>query len=373
MVRQLRRRPVRGQGFPYAYALSRERAPHRYFRLPSLGQMAQVEAERVSDRALMWVTRAREQGLFDELGVAAEAPDFLAEGRVLSKPYGVEQPHRREVSAGQASRDSGFALLETFLWQGRAFGLTTELDLIPMDRTEVTRETEFQGLVIAPGESLPVAFHVKGVTTLWRARADGQLVPEGEQRLQRGFRLTGKQQRSMLETADGFWVARSAVRIVPPRDTFPSIATGSRRWIDVSIKNQTLVAYEGKRPVYATLISAGRGGLGPKDDSNPDGNRTVRGTFMIHEKAVSSTMDGDDDRADSFELRDVPFVQYVHRGFALHGAYWHHEFGSARSHGCINLGARDASWLFDWTDPPLPEGWHAVQNKERGTVVYVGY
>ena len=94
---------------------------------------------------------------------------------------------------------------------------------------------------------------------------------------------------------------------------------------------------------------------------------------MIHEKSVSSTMDGDEDRADSFDLQDVPFVQYFHRGFALHGAYWHDEFGKERSHGCINLAPRDSAWLFEWTDPQVPEGWHAALNKLRGTVVYVHY
>ncbi len=370
---QLRKRPERRDGFPYVYALSKDRPPHRYFRLPTKEQMEEVEGEKVASRAAAWRMRAERTGLIDWLGMTEEIPDFLTGGAALEKPYGVDEYPRREVSAGRLSSDSGFALLETFLWQGRGFGLTTEMDLVPLDRTSVVRESDFMGIILDEGETLPAAFHVRGYTTLWRLTERGSFVPAEDQREKRAFQLTGRERDGMLETAEGIWVARAAVRIVPPRDGFPSIATGSRRWIDVSMKDQTLVAYRGKRPVFVTLISAGRGGLGEKGESNPEGNRTVRGTFMIHEKTISSTMDGEEDRSDSFELKDVPFVQYFHRGFALHGAYWHEEFGRRRSHGCINLSAKDAAWLFEWTDPPVPEGWHAVQNKERGTVVYVGY
>jgi lipoprotein-anchoring transpeptidase ErfK/SrfK len=262
--------------------------------------------------------------------------------------------------------------LETFFWQERAFGLSSEMDLLPLDRLELIHESRLRGLPLDVEKSLPVAFHVKGAITLWKKNDAGQLIPTAEQHHKRGFYLTGASESGgMIESEGGLWLARSSVRMVEPRDGFPSVATGRRKWIDISTKHQTLVAYEGQVPVYATLISAGRGGLGKEGESNPEGNRTVRGTFMIHEKSVSSTMDGDEDRADSFELKDVPFVQYFHRGFALHGAYWHDEFGKERSHGCINLAPRDSAWLFEWTDPQVPEGWHAALNKTRGTVVYI--
>jgi lipoprotein-anchoring transpeptidase ErfK/SrfK len=162
---------------------------------------------------------------------------------------------------------------------------------------------------------------------------------------------------------------------LPARDSFPSFATGDRKWVDISIREQSLVAYIGKRPVYATLVSTGRGAMGPSgpysDDAMEKSSSTVRGTFMIYQKEVSSTMDGDEDQSDSFNLRDVPFVQYFHKGFALHGTYWHDDFGKVRSHGCVNLAPVDAAWLFEWTDPSVPADWHGVVNKERGTVVYI--
>lgn len=374
VVVQMRRRPERGDGFPYRYALSDDRGPYRYFKLPSKAQMEEVEGQKVHDRAAAWVRRAKHSGLFERLEVASEAPDFLKPGVELAKPYGAPRYERREVSAGRASSDSGFALLEAFLWEGRGFAVTSEMDLIPLDRTDPPPKAELSGVILDEGATLPVGFHVKGALTLWEKNEQGAFVPSSEVRDKRGFEFTGERATGgMLETVEGPWVAESALRVIEPRDGFPSVATGTRRWIDISLKNQTLVAYVGKRPVFATLVSAGRGGIGEKGDDNPDGSRTVRGTFMIHEKSVSSSMDGEEDIADNFQLTDVPFVQYFHRGFALHGAYWHDEFGRERSHGCINLSAHDSAWLFEWTDPPVPRGWHAALNKERGTVVYVRY
>src|SRR6185295_1464622 len=76
----------------------------------------------------------------------------------------------------------------------------------------------------------------------------------------------------------------------------------------------------------------------------------------------------------TFELRDVPYVEYFSSGYALHAAYWHDVFGTARSHGCINLSPIDAHHLFLWTDPPVPENWHGVfttKDTPTGTLVYV--
>ncbi len=66
-------------------------------------------------------------------------------------------------------------------------------------------------------------------------------------------------------------------------------------------------------------------------------------------------------------------MQFFDKGVALHGAFWHRDFGRVRSHGCVNLAPRDAQWIFDFTSPHLPEGWSAVLPTplERGTAVRV--
>jgi hypothetical protein len=184
-----------------------------------------------------------------------------------------------------------------------------------------------------------------------------------------GWVLTGKNNgsdRGLLETTAGVWLPAANLRIARWREDPAGFAREGRKWIDVSIKRQLLVAYEGERPVFATLVSTGRGEMGDPVKTHA----TVRGTFMIHAKHVSGTMDGDDATAEPFDLHDVPYVQYFHEGYALHGAYWHDDFGKVRSHGCINLAPADAAWLFEWTDPEVPAAWHGAVNPNAGTLVY---
>jgi hypothetical protein len=361
------RRAIRGQGLPYSYALSNETAPLLYFRLPSAREMRESEATDVAGRSAILRERFKNAGL-DALLAGGPPPRFLENGARLTKPHGVKQPLRFLYHAGQASADSGFALSQTFDWEGRLFGLTTELDVIALDRTKPVVPSRFRGAALAEGEDLPVGFAMPNPVPRYEEQPGGGLLPRGSVGYREPVVLTGERRPGgSARTTAGFWVAEAALRLVPRRTSFPSFATGDRKWLDISIKNQSLVAYVGRRPVYVTLVSTGRSGMADPDETDA----TVRGSFMIFHKEVSSTMDGDEDRADSFNLHDVPFVQYFHKGYALHGTYWHDDFGKTRSHGCVNLAPADAAWLFEWTDPVVPPDWHGVLNKERGTVVYI--
>jgi hypothetical protein len=361
-------RAVRGQGLPYTYALSSDTPPLLYFRLPSAEQMRDSEGGEFGVRAANYRERIRASGLLSALGEIAGPPDFLGNDAKLPKPYGVKQPLRYVSHAGAAAADSGFAISQSFEWEKRLFGLTTELDIIALDRVKLVKQSEFHGVQIASNEGLPVAFSKERYGQRYVRTADGLFRAGPPLSDREGVKLTGQSKAGgFLETRDGTWVAEASMRILQPRDSFPSFATGDRKWIDISIKQQSLVAYSGRTPVYATLISSGRAGLGDPDETES----TPRGTFMVYQKEVASTMDGDEDKGDSYNLRDVPFVQYFHKGYALHGAYWHDEFGKVRSHGCVNLAPKDAAWLFEWTDPSVPPTWHGVLNKERGTVVHI--
>ena len=138
--------------------------------------------------------------------------------------------------------------------------------------------------------------------------------------------------------------------------------------IDVDLSSQALVAFEGQKPVYATIVSTGRHNADPEKD-----HRTVEGTFRIHEKHISTTMDDDGASDGTYRIEDVPWVMYFEKSFALHGAFWHSSFGRERSHGCVNLTPHDARHIFGWAGPKLPEGWHGVRaTKENpGTRVIV--
>lgn len=161
-------------------------------------------------------------------------------------------------------------------------------------------------------------------------------------------------------------------RVVRPSLAPPpaEVTRPGERWIDVDLATQTLVAYEGTVPVYATLVSTGRGA--PGTDS-----ATPVGVHRIWVKLLVSDMD-DVEREDlesHYSLEDVPYVQFFDRSVALHGTYWHHDFGHVKSHGCVNLSPPDARWLFDFTGPRLPPGWVAAyptpEDGDAGTLVRV--
>jgi hypothetical protein len=142
------------------------------------------------------------------------------------------------------------------------------------------------------------------------------------------------------------------------------------KWLDVDLTTQTLVAYEGDTPVFATLVSTGiiiHEGVPGQDHQTPPGR------YRIRAKHLATTMDGDNAFDGPYSIQDVPYVMYYERGYALHSAFWHSLFGRTKSHGCVNLSPRDARWLFGWTDPQLPPGWHGVypQTPEDGTLLII--
>jgi lipoprotein-anchoring transpeptidase ErfK/SrfK len=172
-----------------------------------------------------------------------------------------------------------------------------------------------------------------------------------------------------VQTRSGNWVKSEELRTVAKPSTLPNFAKGQTRWIDISLLQQTLVLYEGETPVYVTLVSTGKDGLGEPGETLS----TPQGLFRVYQKHVTTTMDSD--VADSeFELRDVPWVMYFKAGYALHGAYWHDDFGRARSHGCVNLAPIDARYVFRWASPEVPEHWHSVSESdafEQGTLINI--
>lgn len=169
--------------------------------------------------------------------------------------------------------------------------------------------------------------------------------------------------RTFLRVGERAWLDARAVRRVRPTAR-PDPVAADERWIDVDLEQQIATAYEGDRPVYATLVSTGRRGA-----------PTPTGSFRIWVKLERSLMDNiEDEEAESFySLDDVPWVLYFERGVALHAAFWHDRFGERRSHGCVNLAPIDARFFYDFAGPALPPGWNAVFPTERspGTLVRV--
>jgi hypothetical protein len=170
-----------------------------------------------------------------------------------------------------------------------------------------------------------------------------------------------------LRIGEGQWLRARDVRR-PLASPPPASVHPGERWIDVDLTTQTLVAYQGDRPVFATLVSTGKGKEGT-DSATP------KGEFRIWVKLTSSNMDNleDEEAMKYYAIEDVPWVQYFSSGVGLHGAFWHRGFGKVRSHGCVNLAPLDAQRLFAFTSPHLPAGWTAVlpTQTEEGTLVRV--
>jgi lipoprotein-anchoring transpeptidase ErfK/SrfK len=148
------------------------------------------------------------------------------------------------------------------------------------------------------------------------------------------------------------WVKHTFVakvkQIEPPKDV-------SGHWIAVDLYEQTLVAYEDEKPVFATLISSGL----PKHDTN-------EGTFKVWARLTQDSMSGATGAPSAYALQFVPWVMYFDESISLHGTYWHDLFGYRQSHGCVNLSISDARWLFNW----MKEG-PADEKGEPVNYVYV--
>jgi len=122
-----------------------------------------------------------------------------------------------------------------------------------------------------------------------------------------------------------------AVHASPVYDV-ESVPARKGKWIEVILSEQRLIAWEDGRMVLTTPVSTGAA-------DTP----TIRGTFRIYRKLPAQRMRGRD-----YDLPNVPHVMYFKAGYAMHGTYWHDNFGQPMSHGCVNIPTGKAAWLYDW-------------------------
>lgn len=181
--------------------------------------------------------------------------------------------------------------------------------------------------------------------------------------------VEGQQQRPSgvwVKFTDG-WLKASDLRM-PEQHPPPDGVGPNERWLDVDTRSQTLVAYVGPRPVYATLVSTGKGKPGTDQE-------TPLGTHRLWIKLLQSDMDNlqSAEPQSTYAVEAVPHVMFFRHGYGIHGTYWHDDFGLPKSHGCVNVSLSDARWLFEFTTPHLPRGWSAVFPiaQEPGTIVRV--
>ncbi len=395
--------PDRRNPMPYKYAFLRAIAPN-YLRVPTKDEQFQYEMR--LERHLRSWKRLRKR--WDTLDVGANDVPLdehgLAVGDIPETAKPMDQSERfggngddkvpwwlvgerripnisafrappYAVIANRLKRHAGVALIGTFISgpksMNRRFAITTDARLVPADKLKADSGSPFHGYSIRE-TGLPVAFARKAGATWWDVKGDD--LEHGERLKWREFiPLTGtvKMIRGvrMVEAKNGRWLRSEDLKTAAKPSSLPSWAKKNVKWIDISIVSQTMVLWEGDRPVYATLVSTGRGGLGEPGKTLS----TPRGTFRIYQKHVTTTMDSN--VADhEFELRDVPWVEYFKGGYAIHATYWHDDFGRVRSHGCVNVAPIDARYTFMWTSPQVPEHWqaeYASDATEQGTIVNI--
>jgi hypothetical protein len=342
-----------------------------------------------------WICSDSAELLGEEPTPPARAP--LPEGFVSALPAGISEdglPYRyyfvgkdgasgfhdlkyADEEAPDQEFEAGFvvAIVEERSAHGERWGRTRRGEWIPLHELGLIHPPFFKGENVPPTGLIDFAWVGAEKATVFASSSGGKVIGN-RFRLER---VSWREEKALAGVAmvrvsdDGSpeaWMrerdlVRQNLALAP--DEIGG-ASAQERWIDVELATQSLVAYEGVRPVYATLVSSGKGSV-DTDTATP------LGVSRIWIKLLSTNMGNlqNEDADDHYLIEDVPYVQFFNKGVALHGAFWHRDFGRVHSHGCLNLAPIDAEWLFGFTSPHLPGGWSAALPApiEKGTVVRV--
>jgi len=150
------------------------------------------------------------------------------------------------------------------------------------------------------------------------------------------------------------WVHQTQVARVIPVNRPAEVDT--ERWISVDLYEQVAIAYEGSRPVWATLVSSGLAQW-----------PTNEGIFHVYVRFPRTIMSGAEGQEDFYYLEEVPWTMYFDNDIGLHGTYWHDGFGYRHSHGCVNLSITDSAWLYQWASSEID----LTMPGDLGAAVYV--
>jgi len=475
LLRAAVRRPDLSRPLPYKYGFVRATAP-QYLRAPSRSEQEKSEfklAEHLewfqqNHAEVQKVTLGANDVPLDQRGAALPGgklppgfktsleqsenelfggqsaddppPWWLEGGRKIPNVSGYEVPEYA-VFADRVRRKTGLSLVGAFNTESdglaRRFAVTVDMRLIPTSKLKPDSGSAFHGVPLSDKVTLPLGWvNTQDARTFKLIKGKDEARPDEALPFRAVVPLSGKARikagERFYQTAKDktVWIRARDLAVAEAPSALPAVAQKGEKWVDISIRQQALVLYEGKKPVYATLVSTGRDRLGdPKTTLS-----TPRGSFRLTSKHIAAAMDSeenssvsggarahaaptsaasaatvarlkaaeakgeklsaDDARrlanvkkgrdpeygittrrgASDFELRDVPWIQYFAAGYALHGAYWHDVFGTARSHGCVNLAPIDARYVFLWTDPPVPAGWHGINvgnDMGEGTAVEI--
>lgn len=173
--------------------------------------------------------------------------------------------------------------------------------------------------------------------------------------------VTGEYWYQILDDRYGdiYVVKAKDLRSVTSEELKPISPQMKDKLLEIDLEKQRLIAYEGSKPVFTTRIATGYF----------EGD-TPKGEFIVERKQPSRHM-ASNLEGNEFDLPGVPWVCYISwTGVSLHGTYWHHNYGTPQSHGCINLLPEAAKWVYCWTDPYVPVSDDYVES-DHGTRVVV--
>ncbi|HQY92540.1 LysM peptidoglycan-binding domain-containing protein [Caldilinea sp.] len=247
-----------------------------------------------------------------------EGYHVVARGDTLSevaKAYG--------MTTGDLMRLNGISNAN-MIWLGQQLRVTARVDAVAASTANAPQPTVADEIyVVQAGDTLAE------IAARYQTTVQGLLAANGLPNP--NFVWVGQQLRVRANTQ--------------PETTLSLVAAPAdgQRWVEVDLTNQTLTAWQGDVPVMFTAISSGRA-------NTP----TVTGRFTIGNKYKAQRMTGP-----GYDLPNVPWVMYFHQGYAIHGAYWHNNFGAPMSHGCVNMRSNEAEMLYNWA--------------AAGTEVYVHY
>ena len=418
--------PDKSAALPYAYAFVRKWNSPMYYRIPDRQEQAEanrqrevLEAERngepppgaqpkpgpeggASDKPAASPSTpqdgvapaegskaAKKSEAADALPSVTDDPDApakeaeVADAPAQAKPAEADnaepatdepepEPIRLPLSPSKPWLERGYylSLAEKESDHGRSWWRTARNGYVEASAVAQITPKDFQGQVLDEGASFPFGWVMaKNGAKLFELDDEGKLKGAGSLERRTFVDLSEETEiggKTYMLTVEGKLIRKDALRLADPQP-LPEGLQPWERWIDVDLDKQMLVAYEGTQPVFTTLVSSGRKGTPEESYETPTGR------WRIYSKHISSTMAGTTASDGTYSIQDVPWTMFFEGDFALHGAFWHEGFGRVRSHGCVNLGPTDARWLFHWTTPFLPEGWHGVHahKDSPGTTVVV--
>ena len=191
-------------------------------------------------------------------------------------------------------------------------------------------------------------------TNLWRLYYS-QVMWVSEIAVDENSNLMYKVEEKYGSYGDIFWADARAFHIITEEEIAPINPNSTDKKIIVNVNQQNLTCYEGSTEVYYCQVSTGK-----KLDAlgNPvDSWATPVGNHWVWRKSISTHMSGGGAGAteEGYDTMGIPWSTLIEgEGVAIHAAFWHNDFGTPKSHGCVNTTPEDAKWIFRWTTPDIP-------------------